>query len=39
MGDHMVSAGVQPFRAEAEEDYNRIKEELQDLFRRAEVMK
>ena len=37
MGDHMVSAGVQPFRAEAEEDYNRIKEELQDLFRRAEV--
>jgi len=36
MGDHMVSAGVQPFRSEAEADYIRIKEELLELFRRAE---
>jgi len=36
MGDHMVSAGVQPFRAEAEADYIRTKEELLELFRRAE---
>jgi hypothetical protein len=35
MGDHMISAGVHPYRNE--EDYIRIKDELQDAFRRAEV--
>ena len=35
MGDNKVSAGVQPFRGD--EDYNRIKDELQELFRRAKL--
>jgi alpha-amylase/alpha-mannosidase (GH57 family) len=35
MGDHMVSAGVQPFHGE--EDYSRMRDELQELFRHADL--